>query len=99
MSPKFIGEQIVVTTTGTVKQPARFTWHDREYVIDEILLNWADWGFPAGATQRNWLTRRHRNYFRVRTHTGEIFEIYLDRSDAPDAGWYLYQQLDAGESR
>jgi hypothetical protein len=93
--PKFIAEKITVETTGTVKQPARFTWRGTDYEIVEITQNWQDWGFSAGASSRNWMTRRHRNYFRVRTNTGEIFELYLDRSDAPDSGWYLYQQLDA----
>jgi len=93
--PTFIGEKISVDVTGTVKQPTRFTWRGVDYEIVEIIQNWQDWGFSAGAQSRNWMTRRHRNYFRVRTGSGEIFELYLDRSDAPDSGWYLYQQLNA----
>ncbi|MBD3299311.1 MAG: hypothetical protein GF341_11690 [candidate division Zixibacteria bacterium] len=92
--PRFIGEKITVETTGTVKQPVRFTWRDTDYEIVEIIQNWQDWGFSSAAPSRNWMTRRHRNYFRVCTNTGDIFEIYLDRSKAPDSGWYLYQQLD-----
>ena len=95
MPPKFIGEKITVETTGAVKQPASFTWRDREYTVGEILLNWADWGFAAGATQRDWKTRRHRNYFRVRTTSGEIFEIYHDRGRSVEGEWYLYQQIES----
>lgn len=93
--PRFIGEKITVETTGTVKQPTRFTWRATVYEIDEIILAWSDWNFPAGSTQRSWRTRRHRNYYRVRTSSGEQFELYLDRSRDPRGDWYLYQQLEA----
>ena len=93
--PSFIGEKIDVRTAGDVKQPAALTWRDREYTVAEVIASWFDWGFSAAAVQKNWRTRRHRNYFRLRMNSGEIFEIYLDRPPASAEGeWYLYQVLD-----
>lgn len=95
MSPQFISEQIRVTTDGEIKQPISFAWKGTEYRVTEILLSWFDWGFPPGASQRDWRTRRHRNYYRVRTSSGEVFEIYLDRATPSGSSeWYLYQRLD-----
>ena len=65
--PTFIGERIKVEIAGDVKEPVAFRWRGREHRIAAVLVNWFDWGFPAGSTQRDWRTRRHRNYFRVRT--------------------------------
>ena len=95
MPPQFISEHISVTTDGEIKQPVAFRWKGNEYRVVEVILAWFDWGFPPGAAQRDWRTRRHRNYYRVRTGNGEIFEIYMDRA-APsgDAQWYLYQRLE-----
>jgi hypothetical protein len=95
MSPKFIGERISVTTGGTIRQPSTFTWKDVEYRVTEVILSWMDWGFPQSATQRDWKARRHRNYYRVRTDRGEVYEIYHDRGPGGrGGGWYLFQQMD-----
>ena len=94
MPPKFIGQKINVTTDGAIKEPQSFTWENRDYEVAEILLAWMDWGFPQGSTQRDWRSRRHRNYYRVRTDSGQIFEIYHDRGPTGGGGaWYLFQQL------
>ena len=96
MAAQFISERIHVETDGEIKQPVAFRWKGREYQVVDVILAWFDWGFPPGATQRDWRTRRHRNYFRVRTDSNEIFEIYLDRATPSGSGeWYLFQQLDA----
>ena len=97
--PTFIGEKITVDIAGEVREPTGFHWRGREHRIAAVLVNWFDWGFAAGSTQRNWRTRRHRNYFRIRTESGDIFEIYLDRATPHGAGeWYLFQQLDPDEA-
>lgn len=94
--PRFIDEKIDVTVDGEIKQPREFIWRGRTYTVANVLHSWQDWGFAKGAVQRNWRTRRHRNYFRVRTEDGEVFELYLDRGTKPGRDvWYLYQQLDA----
>ncbi|MBI5869022.1 MAG: hypothetical protein HZB43_12180 [candidate division Zixibacteria bacterium] len=99
MPPQFISEQIRVATDGEIKQPVSFVWKGTEYQVTEILLSWFDWGFPPGASQRDWRTRRHRNYYRVRTNTGELFELYLDRATpSGNSEWFLYQRLDPEKS-
>ena len=99
MSPRFISEPIRVMTDGEIKQPTAFFWKGKEYRVVEVILSWLDWGFPPGATQRDWRTRRHRNYYRVRTDTNELFEIYMDRATPSGvAEWYLYQRLETGEN-
>lgn len=92
----FIDEKVAVTCGGEVKSPKSFVWRDRTYTITELLHTWPDWGFAKGAKQRNWRSRRHRNYYRVRTDSGEVFELYLDRGvKLGREVWYLYQRLDA----
>lgn len=93
--PTFVGEKIAVETDGAIKQPVSFRWRGGEHRVAEVLLSWFDWGFPAGSKQRDWKARRHRNYFRVRTTAGDVFEIYLDRGNKRGPGeWYLFQKLD-----
>lgn len=92
----FVGEKISVKTTGAIKQPQTLRWRDRDYAIEEVIASWFDWGFSATAVQKDWKTRRHRNYFRIRVDSGELFEIYLDRPPASAEGeWVLYQILDS----
>jgi len=47
--------------------------------------------------RRKWWQRHHRNYYRVRTSQGEVFEIYYDRGTSlkhPEyRKWYLHRQL------
>jgi hypothetical protein len=98
--PRFIDEEIQVTVKGEMPVPTEFTWRDDRYPIARILHQWPDWGFAAGSSQRNWRTRRHRNYFRVETDNGSLWELYLDRN-TPDGRthWYLYQQLDREDAK
>lgn len=93
--PRFIGENIEVETAGEVKQPVAFTWRGKHYAITEVIASWFDWGFSAATKQKDWRTRRHRNYFRIRTDSGDVCEMYLDRPPASAEGdWVLYQILD-----
>ena len=92
--PRFIGEKITVETAGEVKQPVSLHWRGKNYTVAEVIASWFDWGFSQATTQKDWRTRRHRNYFRLRVASGEIFEIYLDRPPArADGEWFLYQVL------
>jgi hypothetical protein len=98
---EFIGRPIEVQTTGEVRLPASFRLGDREYEVEEILETWQDHGFGmASPLKKNWRLRHHRNYFRVRTTKGEVFELYLDRTrvglraGAPSR-WFLYRRLPA----
>ena len=96
---EFVGRPIRVTTTGEVPVPASFRLGDRDYEVGEILQMWQDHGFGmASPLKKNWRLRHHRNYFRVRTTEGEVFELYLDRTrvglrhGAPRR-WFLYRRL------
>jgi hypothetical protein len=89
----FVGETVDVRSVREISEPGSFVWRNCRYNIAEILLTWFDWNFSAGAAKRNWRSRRHRKYFRVRTSCGEIFELYLDhKSRNPDGDWICYQQ-------
>ena len=97
MPQRFFGKQIKVTTSGEVKTPISFRLDAREYVIAEISESWPDYGFGKGNVHHRWWQRHHRAYYRVKTTTGEVFEIYHDRGtkleQAERQQWYLYRQL------
>lgn len=99
MAPEFLGKGITVRVAGVVRVPVSFHLGEREYVIDKILQSWADHSFGSLSPQRRrWWLRKHRNYYRVRTTEGEVFEIYYDRGTsqkhAERKKWFLYRKLD-----
>lgn len=97
--------------------PAAFTWRGREYVIAELLQEWHDYrkrGKSRTLYERErgayWVKKAEgrgswgvgRDFYRVRTESGEIFDIYYDR--APQGGekigqWILSRRLKPEESR
>ena len=98
MSPQFFGREVEVSVSGEVRVPASFRLDKREYVIREIIVAWPDHGFGLDERRRKrWWQRRHRNYYRVRTTEGEVFEIYYDRGTSlkhPERKkWILHRQL------
>lgn len=68
--------------------PVVFTWRGQRYEVRETVRRWTDTGFPPGAKRRSWLERRHREYFRLRTEEGAVWEVYLDRAGGRRA-WFL----------
>jgi hypothetical protein len=88
--------------------PNRFIWRDQTYRIVEMLSEWYDYtrrGRAArnmqpqhaavAATRGSWGVGRY--YFRVRTESGQFFELYYDRAPK-DAGrrkgaWFLVSEL------
>ncbi len=95
---EFIGREIQVHCEGSVKIPVAFRLDDREYQVEAIVDEWQDWGFGKTDRQRNWRTRHHRNYYRVRTTEGELFEIYCDRPQPTRIRWYAYKRLSGATS-
>lgn len=93
--PQFISEEIAVVRDEKLGVPLSFRWRDREYAVKEVIATWADWGFPAGAPRKkDWRLRRHRNYYRVETTDGAVFELYHDRGVRLAPGnWVLYCRL------
>jgi hypothetical protein len=94
---EFIGRPIEVRQAGDIKTPVAFRLGDTEYEVAEVLEAWQDHGFGlAEPLKKNWRLRHHRNYYRVRTVDGNVFEIYLDRGSLkhPERRrWYLYRRL------
>jgi hypothetical protein len=90
---EFIGRRIQVRCEGLVKKPVSFSLDDREYEIEAIVEEWQDWGFGKADRLRNWRTRHHRNYYRVRTTDGQTFDIYGDRSRRTGVTWYAHKRL------
>ena len=94
---EFIGREIEVTVEGEIKAPVAFRLGGQEHRIAEILDVWQDHGFGlAEPLRKNWRLRHHRNYYRVRTSEGEVFEIYMERGSLkhPERRrWYASRKL------
>jgi hypothetical protein len=94
---EFIGREIEVTVGGETKAPVAFRLGDQEHEIAEILDAWQDHSFGlAEPLRKNWRLRHHRNYYRVKTSEGQVFEIYLDRGSVKHRErrrWYVYRRL------
>jgi hypothetical protein len=88
--------------------PDGFTWEGRKYQIIAILQEWHDYR-RRGRMAKN-MRESHlraaggrgswgvgRDYYRVRTDSGAVFELYYDRApkgaDHPKGAWFLYRQL------
>jgi hypothetical protein len=87
--------------------PARIRWQGQEFEIVELLAEWQNF-IRRGRMARN-MTPPHKTraervgswgvgrfFFRVRTASGRVFEIYYDRAPT-DAGdrkgrWVLYAE-------
>jgi hypothetical protein len=98
MAPQFFSKEIEVTLGGEFRAPLSFRLGTEEYVISDILETWSDYGFGLSPLRRGrWWQRRHRNYYRVKTNQGEVFEIYYDRGTSLEhpeqKKWFLSRQL------
>lgn len=95
--------------------PDAFTWGERTYRVMEKISEWKDFtrrgrmarnmrpAHAAVAAERGSLGVG-RFYFRVRTDTSQIFDLYYDREikDVDDrlGHWFLYREMaSGGESR
>ena len=87
--------------------PDQFVWREDTYRVVEILQEWHDYG-RRGRMAHNMrperavmATRRGswgvgRDYYRVRTQNGHVFELYYDRAPKKDnrkGAWFLYQEM------
>lgn len=95
MTTNLISERIEVELSDpehSLREPVAFTWRGKRYAVRAVLTAWVDAGFGAGEVTRTWYRRRHRNYYRVETDEGEIYEIYLDRSGSRRE-WVLAKRM------
>jgi hypothetical protein len=89
--------------------PDRFTWDGECFEVARSLGEWTDYTrrgrmqgnmrpSNAAAASRRGSWGVGRFYFRVKTDSGRIFELYYDRAprDAGDreGSWYLYRELE-----
>ncbi len=89
--------------------PNDFSWRDRTYHVVETLREWHDYMprgatrdraerehgrfWVQAAQQRRGSWGVGRDYYRVRTDSGELFDIYYDRKGGK-GGWYLWRSVD-----
>ena len=89
--------------------PDGFVWRGACYQVVEKMSEWHDYrrrgrmalnmrpGHASRATQRgSWGVGR--DYFRVRVHSGRIFDLYFDRAprdaDRRKVEWFLFRELE-----
>ena len=88
--------------------PDWFVWRDEDYIVDELLSEWHDYQ-RKGRMARNMkpahaLTAERKgswgvgqDYYRIKTVSGRIFDIYYDRSpkssDKRKGQWFVYREL------
>ncbi|MBN2388251.1 MAG: hypothetical protein JXB85_14635 [Anaerolineales bacterium] len=92
--------------------PDGFTWEGRDYRVVALLAEWSDFtrrGRPARNMQpahaavasRRGSLGVGRFYFRIRTDSGQIFDLYYDRAirSANDrkGHWFLYREMGKDE--
>lgn len=92
--------------------PDRFVWRGETYQIVEMLSEWHDFGrrgrmavnmrpeHAATASRRgSWGVGRF--YFRVRTDSGQVFDLYYDRApksvDDRKGAWFLFREMSVSE--
>ena len=97
----FESEPVVRRRAGA---PDAFLWEEDRIVIVETLRTWSEAGQPWWR-RRRWRNRRQhvsslgRDYYRVRTAGGRIFDLYYDRRlEGRTIGgkWILWRELDEG---
>ena len=88
--------------------PDRFIWGEEIYQVRELLNEWHDYS-RRGRSARNMRPERAaraaqhgswgvgRDYFRVRTDAGQIFDLYYDRAPKGakerKGSWFLYREM------
>lgn len=88
---RFIDEQVEVESEG-FGVPRAFVWQGERHEVVEVLSVRRRLDF-----KRAWWRRRHRDYFRVRTREGRVFELYHHRGPGRRY-WVLLQELASGPS-
>ncbi len=92
--------------------PDGFTWEGRAYRVVAVLREWHDYrlrgqsesfyvkergSFRAKAAERRGTWGVGRDYYRVRTDSREVFDIYYDRAPRGagkgKGSWFLFRQV------
>ena len=90
--------------------PDQFAWRGETYRIAELLSEWHDYArrgrmarnmrpTHAAAAARRGSWGVGRDYYRVRTDSGQVFDLYYDRAprsvDDRKGSWVLYREMSA----
>ena len=90
--------------------PAAFAWGGERYRIVEVLSEWHDYArrgraahnmrpSHAAAAERRGSWGVGRDYYRVLTDSGRVFDLYFDRAPASalerKGAWFLLRELEA----
>jgi hypothetical protein len=86
-SSRFIDEEIEVHFAQEPGPPTSFVWRGQEYRVVEVESVYRRLDF-----KRPWWRRRHRDYYQVKTDTGQVFEIYFHRGPGKRY-WVLYKEF------
>ncbi len=100
MPVQFLGKEISVTLSeGEVRQPSAFKLGPKSYTVKEVIASWLDNAYGAvPARRRGWQDRPERQFYRVRTDEGDVFELYVDtpagrKSRPRKARWYAHRRV------
>jgi hypothetical protein len=87
MGGRFIDAEVEVLFVERPGPPVGFRWEGKEYRIVEVLEFRRELDF-----QRSWWRRRHRDWYKVRTNDGRVFELYFHRGPGRRY-WVLLREL------
>lgn len=88
--------------------PDGFVWRNDKYVVDELISEWHDYQRKgrmarnmkpahAATAERRGSWGVGQDYYRIKTESGQIFDIYYDRSpkgsDKRKGEWFVYREL------
>lgn len=92
--------------------PDQFIWRGETYQIVELLSEWHDYGRKgrmahnmrpehAATAKRRGSWGVGRDYYRIKTDSGRIFDLYYDRApnsiDDRKGSWILYREMTVEE--
>jgi hypothetical protein len=106
--------QVLFDTPPTLEKkpgcPDGFVWGGETYRVTEVLSEWHDYS-RRGRMARN-MTPQHaaaparrgswgvgKDYYRVRTDHGQVFDLYYDRApknaEKRKGEWFLFREMNA----
>ncbi len=102
---EFIRKEVTVTLDeGEERLPRSFKLGGKEYQVAEVLASWQDHGYsglPAAGRRRGqagWQGGTQRQFFRIRTEEGDVFEVYVEapagrRGAGLKPRWYAHRRI------
>lgn len=92
MGKHFIDEEIEVQLGECYPEVEWFEWRGKRYKVARVIGVWQDHGFPGWMKRPRWWQRHHKNFYRLETKNGRVFEIYCDRGLKRKI-WILFKEL------